>query len=434
MRYYIAWLLLTMYICLDGSVAFAQMRYHVIEIPDEVPAQLLMRDGQILGLDWSSGNAVLWSSESGVTSFPAPDGSKWIRVIVSPGGRFLGDALKPDNSSAYYVGQLGKNLSSVKWPASLPNVLSQASSSEVSDNLTICIGTCIPILRPPICVPRPPLFSANAINDDGVIAGVVSFDKRNGCDLVLRPAENHAFRLYPNEQIDMLNDNNMQAMSVNSRGDALINSTSSIFPICANNTKLWTVDGQLLSHDPTPGYKNFALQVLNDKGEIAGTASNEGNETTSNDPASVHLQGFRWSNEKGMIALDMLPRFTNGIVHGLNNDGIVVGEASNTNSLCGPISIFDPTHVSTVAVMWKRNGHVVDLNTVIENTHKYHLSSVASLRNSLAINDGGQILAFGIDSNGNSHNYLLSPIRKLHSDADERHRHGGNDDSTRDED
>jgi len=37
----------------------AETRYHVIELPDAVPAQYLTNDGRILGLDWMTVTALM---------------------------------------------------------------------------------------------------------------------------------------------------------------------------------------------------------------------------------------------------------------------------------------------------------------------------------------------------------------------------------------
>lgn len=435
MRLYLIRLIFSACICLSCSAAFAQTRYQVTEIPDEVPAQYLIRNGQILGIEWTSGNAVLWSAESGITTIPAPDGYKWLTVAVSPGGRFLGTAFAPDYNKVYYEGQLGSTLSPVSWPTSLPSVGSQGGTSDVGAGLTICSGPCPPEVRPPSYVPRPPQYSANAINDDGMISGSVYIDRNRGSVIQLGLGDRYAFRLFPNGQIDVMKDTGLQAVSVNSRGDAVVTPVFLFSMPCGvtGNTLLWTAGGELLTPDPLPGYAGLVNPILNDQGEIVRTA-------ISDNLASGNMQGLLWTPGSGTIALDQLPRFTSSIVHGLNNTGCAVGEATNTAWACGgSISIFAPSQPSTkrpssAAIIWGHDGHVVDLNTVIKKKYEQHASAVASLTGALAINDAGQILAVGVDESGNMHHYLLSPRLDRGSGADERLRHEDHDDSTDRED
>lgn len=415
-------------IWLSCSVAFADTRFQVTEIPDEVPAQLLTSDGHVLGLDSRSGKAVFWSSETGITPIPAPDGYQWSRLMVSPGGRFLGAAFTPDNTvEVYFEGQLGSSFTPVSWPASLPTVSAQGGAS-TAGAITVCNGPCPPDIPPPFPdVPLPPRFFPNTINDEGVIAGSVAVERSSV--YVIRPFDQYAFRLHPNGQIDLIKG--LQALSINGRGDALVKPIPALPAFCAtaHDTMLWTADGQLLSPDLLPGYENFSLPLLNNLGEIAGTATNEGQNPPTGNPSSGNVQGFRWTPGYGTIALDLLPGFTSGIVNDLNIIGSAVGEATNINSVCGAIAILDPAAVSTVAVMWNRDGHVVDLNSAIKHKHKHHAPDFALLVSAGAINDAGQILALGRDRSGNTHNYLLSPEQERDSGADERYRHGDHDDS-----
>ncbi len=96
-----------------------------------------------------------------------------------------------------------------------------------------------------------------------------------------------------------------------------------------------------------------------------------------------------------------------GIVNGFNNMGIAVGEATNSNPVCG-LSILDPVDVSTAPVIWGPDGRVVDLNTIIIKRQEHYSSSISSLASALAINDYGQILTAGVDRMGKFHEYLLS--------------------------
>lgn len=450
MRLYLIRLIFSACICLSCSAAFAQTRYQITEIPDEVPAQYLTRDGQILGLDRTSGNAVLWNAESGITTIPAPHGNKWSSVAASPGGRFLGAAFTPDyNTEVYYEGQLGSDLSPVSWPTSLTGVGSQGGTSAgIIAGGTICWGPCPPEVRPPSYVPQPPRYLANAINDDGVISGSVYIDRNSGPVIQLGLGDVYAFRLYPNGQIDMMEG--LEAASINSRGDALLKPVfklgSQPLPLLCgaeDNTLLWTFEGQLLTPDPLSGYTKLVRPVLDNRGEIAGTATNEGQNLLTGNPASGNVQGFLWTPGSGTIALDLLPRFISSIVHGLNNTGSAVGEAINANTVSGtcggPITIFDPTQPaptrpSTAAVIWGHDGHVVDLNTVIKKKYEQHVSAVELLTGAFAINDAGQILAAGVDKSGGIHHYLLSPRPDKGSGAGDRHRHEDHDDSTDRED
>lgn len=423
MRLFASFLLSACIVCMSWSGAFAKNLYQVTQIPDDVHSQYLTRDGQVLGFEATSGSAVFWSAESGVVSIPAPDGYKWSGVFVSPGGRFLGTAITTDNQVLYLQGQLGSNLSPVSFPTGIPGIGSEQGilAEGLGDGIIGDPGVC-PSDNPGDCiiactddcpgnVPLPPQFVATAINDDGVIAGSVFIDRQNMIPM----------RLYPNGKLELMDVNSnanidplavggLRATWINRRGDALITSTS--ISCEYSSPFLWTSDGEVLNPAPLSGYEYLVDPVLNDLGEIAGTATKSIFDV---------VQGFLWKPGYGTVPLELLPGFTSAFVKGLNNHGIAVGQALNVTGSCnlftGPL--FPPQPLPT-AVIWQRGGHVIELNTVIKNKRKHHDPSVGSLTNAFVINDAGQILAYGIDKSGAMHYYLLTPKREPDSKVDEQ--------------
>lgn len=423
MRRFARFLLTACIVCLSWSGAFAKNRYQVIPIPDEVHSQYLTHDGRVLGFEATSGTAVVWSAESGMVTIPAPDGTKWSGVFVSPGGRFLGTAITTDNHVIHLQGQLGSNLTPISLPTSIPGIGSeQGILAEGLGDGTIddpgdcpsdnpyCIIACT--TECPWDVPLPPRVAPAVINDEGVIAGWVFVDGQH----LLIP-----MRLYPNGTLELMDVNSkanadplsikgFRATWINRRGDALVTSASIS---CEDPSPFfWTAQGEVLSPAPLSGYEYLVNPVLNDLGEIAGTATKSVFDV---------MQGFRWRPGQDTVALGLLPGFTSAFVKGLNNHGSAVGQTSGFTGSCnlftGPLF---PPPPSPVAVLWHRDGQVIDLNTVIQHKRTHQESDLDSLTIAFVINDAGQILAYGSDKSGAMHYYLLTPKREPGSKVDEQ--------------
>lgn len=396
----------SVFACLFCTIALGKTHYTISALPDQIASwQFLTNDGRVLGLDSTTGNAVLWNADTGALLLQPPVGAKWSTVSVSPGGRFLGIA---DYLTAYQ-GMLDTELSPVSWPTKLPANLTAGGNSTggiTSGGATLCIGACSPSIGyyPPY-VPQPPRYHATAINDAGTLVGMVSIDRGNARGIM--PLELHAMRLSADGVMEATQAA-LRPIAINTQGDALL-SPVILFGLNAAVTPaitLWTADGQFLSIDPPPDYPSFTGGfALNDFGQVAGTALNASSTTQGMSP----VRGFVWTPGKGSIVLGEVAGFPYVSIHAMNNSRQVVGSASNT--LCTMLCILNVG--STHAVLWTPKGVAIDLNEAINLRH--NASGVKSLWGAQAINDAGQSLATGEGVDGVPHTYLLSPH---HTDAD----------------
>ena len=391
---------------LSCAVVQARGYYHVTQLPDTAQAQNLTQDGHVLGFDSISGIATLWDSKTGITGIPAPDGKKWSRLVISPGGRLLGELTDLGYTPSYLQGLLGTPLQPVVWPEFAPPAPSSGGSS---GNISICNGafdlcSVLDFQAPPI-PPSPPIYYARVINDGGTIAGRILSGQIPGNTLGLSTW--YAMRYGINGHIEVLPDPFNEALSINNRGDVLVGPAFNLWGL-AGKVTLWMNDGQQYSPDLLPGFSIFSVNQirLNDLGQIAGTMTNQETSPATNSTAESIFHSYLWTPGYGTMALEQLAGYKNSFVLGLNNDGISVGLASNYGLAC---CIWSTLVDYNSAVVWQPDGRVVDLNTVLDKKHLQRNTDLAWLTDAIAINDAGQILASGIDNSGAFHTYLLQP-------------------------
>lgn len=243
--------------------------------------------------------------------------------------------------------------------------------------------------------------------------------------------------------------NNSQALWINNRGDVVgLSETGNPDPTCVKATPfqllqtegvIWEHDGEIRELLPLPGDTvSFALGI-NDNGEAVGvsglcsntnippninpfaseprgvlwekdgTATDLGNlgSSTFTTPASINDRGevvgasktkdgvvhpFIWTKETGMQDLgEPAGAFATGIpcCHTINNSGQVVGFSLGAD---GP-------H----AYLWE-HGKMIDLNTAIP------ANSGWVLQFSYSISDRDEIVGLGVNPDGESHGFLLTPV------------------------
>jgi probable HAF family extracellular repeat protein len=243
--------------------------------------------------------------------------------------------------------------------------------------------------------------------------------------------------------------NNSQALWINDLGEVVgLSETSVNDPTCESATLfqvlqtegvIWEPDGTIRNLAPLPGDTvSFALGI-NNQGEAVGvsglcsntnippninpftsephgvlwekdgTAIDLGNlgSTTFTTPASINDRGevvgasktkdgvvhpFLWTREGGMQDLgEPAGAIATGIpcCHTINNRGQVVGFSLGAN---GP-------H----AYLWEL-GEMIDLNTAIPANSRWVLQFSA------CISDRGQIVGWGVNPNGETHAFLLTPV------------------------
>jgi probable HAF family extracellular repeat protein len=123
-----------------------------------------------------------------------------------------------------------------------------------------------------------------------------------------------------------------------------------------------------------PGDTSSRADHINDAGVIVGASEGSGG-----------IRAFVWTQAGGMQPLASLSGSTYSEAFGINNLGQIVGQSGSS--------------LGTRAVLWDSSGSVIDLNNVVTG-----LAANTVLTGATAINDKGQIVAFGIHSpNVNRH-------------------------------
>lgn len=133
-----------------------------------------------------------------------------------------------------------------------------------------------------------------------------------------------------------------------------------------------------------PGYNFTSATAINSSGQVAGYSED----------SSGQGRAFLYSNGQ-MTNLGTLPGDTSSSAFGINSQGIVVGTSWHIGS-----SLNNALNNNAFA---DQNGVMTNLNSLIPSSLNIHL------QDAVAINDAGQILAYGVDSSGAGLAYLLTP-------------------------
>ena len=192
---------------------------------------------------------------------------------------------------------------------------------------------------------------------------------------------------------------------------------------------LWE-NGKMLDLGTLGGTSGVA-NGLNNRGEVVGA---------SNLPGDSTEHPFLWSEGEGMKDLGTLGG-TFGHADFINNAGDVVGFATTANDQTGHAFLWrqgvmtdlgtlgaDPASESVCvnsqgqvvggtfgpsgdlrAFLWENGGPMVELNTLIPPNHGLQLTDATY------INDHGEIVAFGLLSNGDFHAFILIPCDENHA-------------------
>ena len=211
---------------------------------------------------------------------------------------------------------------------------------------------------------------AVAINDDGVIVGMMQLDDEGGT--------RHAVRWDDGEITDLgtLEDGMSFASDINGAGVVIGGIT---FPDSPRRIPFVVEDDELIEL-PAPEGLNAAAFEINDAGQIVGMGMDD----------QSQLHALRWV--EGVV--ERLPGLVEiGVSNALDNneDGLIVGWATNAEGAA-----------SYSAVLWD-GEEVFDLNTLIPDHPDYTLSS------GQAINNNGQILVVATYADGSTRGLLLDP-------------------------
>jgi probable HAF family extracellular repeat protein len=129
---------------------------------------------------------------------------------------------------------------------------------------------------------------------------------------------------------------------------------------------LWS-GGKMENLGVLPGDASSRANMINDAGMVTGASE-----------GSRGVHAFLWSAKTGMQALETLEGGNYSEAFGINSSGQIVGSSGSS--------------LGTRAVIWSKSTGVVDLNTMVEGARP-----TLVLTGAFAINDKGEIVAFGID-------------------------------------
>ncbi len=142
---------------------------------------------------------------------------------------------------------------------------------------------------------------------------------------------------------------------------------------------LWTSAAGMQDLGLLPGGADSGANGVNAGGAVVGNAgASDGNE-----------HAFLWTKAAGMQDLGLLSGGTASNALGINSAGVVVGKA-DTNGV---------VH----AFIWDSVHGMRDLNTLIPAGSGFTLTQAE------AINDKGQITGYGVNAQGQTHGFLMSP-------------------------
>jgi probable HAF family extracellular repeat protein len=174
----------------------------------------------------------------------------------------------------------------------------------------------------------------------------------------------------------------------------------------------WTPTSGLTEINPLPGYSENSAAAINNQGQIAGTSLMGG------------AQAYIWSAANGMVGLGQ-----NTVAVAINNLGEVLGTST---SISGQAFVWTSTSGATnlpsgfyVSAKLNDSGAVVGTTDDANGSHaaiwtsQGGLQSLTSdlnatgsgwnLQTAIGINDLGQIVGMGVNGQGQTHAYLLTP-------------------------
>lgn len=187
------------------------------------------------------------------------------------------------------------------------------------------------------------------------------------------------------------------ALGINNKGQVVGSSGScanTVLPpfAAAPHAVLWDRDGSVHDLGNLGGTVNIGLlavgnvgESINNRGQVVGLSALSGNQ-------SIHA--FLWTSATGMQDLGTLPGDVYSASLGINDRGDIVGASIDGNPSTGNPRAF-----------LRRDGVMTDLNTLVPANSPLYLLTACS------INDGGEIVGFGVNSAGNVHAFLAIPSR-----------------------
>lgn len=147
---------------------------------------------------------------------------------------------------------------------------------------------------------------------------------------------------------------------------------------------IWS-QGSMTEIAPLPGDTSSRADHINDSGTVVGASAGSGG-----------VRAFVWTRESGIQPLGSLAGSSYSEAFGINNAGQIVGVSGSP--------------LGTRAFLWMSSGGMVDLNDVVTG-----IPADVVLTGATAINDKGEIVAFGIENPNTNRHQVATMDSHFHS-------------------
>ncbi|HEY6967678.1 MAG TPA: HAF repeat-containing protein [Candidatus Angelobacter sp.] len=168
-----------------------------------------------------------------------------------------------------------------------------------------------------------------------------------------------------------------------------INSSTQVVGVADTKTGhhafLWANGGPMQDLGTLPGDLNSRADHINDHGAVVGASE-----------SFKGVRAFYWTSSGGMQEIGVLQGGGYSEAYGINNSGQVVGQSGSS--------------LGTRAFFWTPGGSIADLNDLVSQ-----LPAGIILTGAFAINDKGEIAAFGVVNPKLNAHHVVNMDDHLHS-------------------
>jgi probable HAF family extracellular repeat protein len=323
-----------------GSRAPLQLSFvlivSLVALPYALGQHYAVRDlGTLQGGSGVPRSLNLYGTVVGRSGEPHGEGTSAFRWDAAHGMRTLGYLPGGDYSAAFSINNAGQVVGYSNTSTHLMGFLWTAASGATS--------------LPPLATDDS--CKAFAINSSGEVVGSSSGSKGTRAVVWVGSAIQNIGTLP--------GDSTSEAYGINSSGQVVGKSSGN----GKDHAFLWS-NGRMRDLGVLPHQTNSIAQFINDAGQVVGFSS-----------GPLGTLAFLWDRTQGMQNLGTLPGGDYSQANGVNSAGVVVGTSGNA--------------LSTHAFIWDASNGLRDLNGLVSK------NSEVSLAGATAINDRGQIVAYG---------------------------------------